>query len=129
MVLFPSQKKPKSKTVVPLLYEQYIAITNKLSSVILYPWDIAGFKLSINQLLKLLAKLPLNKVDYLGADLRFWSHIYRWSLDLISRHKFLPYIDEKNNIMKNKVIYYQNYFKLLINKQIKKFFDDIISLN
>ena len=97
MALFPSQKKPKSKTVVPLLFDQYVAITNKLSSVILYPWDIGGFKLNFDQLIKLLAKLPLNKVDYLGADLRFWSHIYRWCLDLISRHKFLPCIDEKNN--------------------------------
>ena len=97
MVLFPSQKKPKSKTVVPLLYQEYVAITNKLSSVILYPWDIAGFKLNVDQLLKLLAKLPLNKVNYLGADLRFWGHLYRWSLDLINRQKFLPAIDEKNN--------------------------------
>jgi SNF2 family DNA or RNA helicase len=97
MVLFPSQKKPKSKTVVPLLYEEYISITNKLSSVILYPWDIAGFKLNVNQLLKLLSKLPLNKVDYLGADILFWAHLYRWSLDLIARQKFLPSIDEHNN--------------------------------
>lgn len=97
MVLFPSQKKPKSKTVIPLLYEQFVGINNKLSTVILYPWEVGGFKLNIDQLLKFLPKLPLGKVDYIGSDLRFWSHIYRWSLDLICRQKFLPCIDDQNN--------------------------------
>ncbi|WP_017294845.1 DEAD/DEAH box helicase [Geminocystis herdmanii] len=97
MVLFPSQKKPKSKTVIPLLYEHFVTITNKLSTVILYPWEVGGFKLNIEQLLNFLEKLPLSKVEYIGCDLRFWSHIYRWSLDLICRRKFLPGIDEKNN--------------------------------
>lgn len=97
MVLFPSQKKPKSKTVIPLLYEQFVAINNKLSTVILYPWEVGGFKLNIDQLLNFLPKLPLGKVDYIGSDLRFWSHIYRWSLDLICRQKFLPCIDDQNN--------------------------------
>lgn len=97
MVLFPSQKKPKSKTVIPLLYEQFVAINNKLSTVILYPWEVGGFKLNVDQLLDLLQKLPLGKVDYIGSDIRFWSHIYRWSLDLISRQKFLPSIDDQNN--------------------------------
>lgn len=97
MVLFPSQKKPKSKTVIPLLYEQFVAINNKLSTVILFPWEVGGFKLNIDQLLAFLQKLPLGKVDYIGSDIRFWSHIYRWSLDLICRQKFLPNIDDKNN--------------------------------
>ncbi|MBL1209070.1 DEAD/DEAH box helicase [Geminocystis sp. GBBB08] len=96
MVLFPSQKKPKSKTVIPLLYEQFIAINNKLSTVILYPWEVVGFKLDIFELLIFFPKLPLSKVDYIGSDLRFWSHVYRWSLDLICRQKFLPGIDDKN---------------------------------
>ncbi|WP_373478504.1 DEAD/DEAH box helicase [Geminocystis sp.] len=97
MVLFPSQKKPKSKTVIPLLYEQFVNINNKLSSVILYPWEVGGFKLTISQLLDFLQQLPLSKLDYIGSDLRFWSHIYRWSLDLICRQKFLPGIDTNNN--------------------------------
>ncbi|WPF89097.1 DEAD/DEAH box helicase [Cyanobacterium aponinum AL20118] len=97
MALFPVQKKPKSKTVIPLLYEHYLGISNKLSSVILYPWDVCGVKLNMDQLLRLLQQLPLNKVDYIAPDLRFWSHVYRWSLDLICRQKFIPSIDEKNN--------------------------------
>lgn len=95
MVLFPSQKKPKSKTVIPLLHEHYQAITNKLSTVIFYPWEIGGFKLSLDQLLDFFQKLPLSKVEHIGCDLRFWSHIYRWSLDLICRRKFLPALDDK----------------------------------
>lgn len=51
----------------------------------------------MDQLLRLLQQLPLNKVDYIAPDLRFWSHVYRWSLDLICRQKFIPSIDEKNN--------------------------------
>ena len=97
LVLLPSQKKPRSKTVVPLLYEQFMEIDNKLSSVILYPWVIDGFQLNFQQAINFLQKLPLSKVEYLGPDLRFWSHIYRWSLDLISRRKILPSIDENNN--------------------------------
>lgn len=96
LVLLPSQKKPKSKTVIPLLYEQFIEIDNKLSSVILYPWIIDGFKLNFQQTVYFLQRLPLNSIDYVGADLKFWSHIYRWSLDLICRQKFLPSIDDHN---------------------------------
>ncbi len=96
LVLFPVQKKPRSKTVVPLLYEQFMAIENKLSTVILYPWKVEGIKLKIDNAIELLQNLPLNKEDYIGSDLRFWSHVYRWSLDLICRQKFLPSIDEYN---------------------------------
>ncbi|HIK38439.1 MAG: DEAD/DEAH box helicase [Geminocystis sp.] len=97
MALFPVQKKPKSKTVVPLLYEQFLAISNKLSSVILYPWDVGGLKIEPVTMLGILQKLPLNKTDYIASDLRFWSHVYRWGWDLICRQKFIPTIDEKNN--------------------------------
>jgi len=49
------------------------------------------------QVVEFLQKLPLNQVDYIGDDLRFWGHIYRWSLDLICRQKFLPSFDNHNN--------------------------------
>jgi SNF2 family DNA or RNA helicase len=29
----------------------------------------------------------------MGGDLRFWSHVARWSLDLMARSKFLPGVD------------------------------------
>ncbi|AFZ46587.1 SNF2-related protein [Cyanobacterium stanieri PCC 7202] len=96
LVLFPVQKKPRSKTVVPLLYEQFVAIENKLSTVILYPWKVEGVKLNFLETISFLQQLPLNNEDYIGSDLRFWSHVYRWSLDLICRQKFLPTIDEHN---------------------------------
>lgn len=97
LVLFPVQKKPRSKTVIPLLYEQFVTIENKLSTVILYPWKVEGLKLNIQQTINFLQKIPLNKNDYIGSDLRFWSHLYRWSLDLVCRQKFLPTIDDNNS--------------------------------
>ncbi|MBK1987373.1 DEAD/DEAH box helicase [Sphaerospermopsis aphanizomenoides BCCUSP55] len=62
----------------------------------LQPWKIEGFCLQPNAAIKLLTALPLSSTDgqnaFLGGDLRFWVQIARWSLDLISRCKFLPTI-------------------------------------
>ena len=91
LVLFPVQKKPRSKTVVPLLYEQFMAIENKLSTVILYPWKVEGIKLNFLDTISFLQQIPLNNEEYIGSDLRFWSHVYRWSLDLICRQKISPH--------------------------------------
>ncbi|MHC5832128.1 MAG: hypothetical protein ACYT04_93155, partial [Nostoc sp.] len=45
---------------------------------------------------KFLTAVPLNATNgedaFLGGDLRFWSQVARWSLDLLSRCKFLPII-------------------------------------
>lgn len=60
----------------------------------LHPWQIAGILLTPLEAAQLLNSLPLSsvKVDesVLGGDLRFWSHITRWSLDLLARSKVLP---------------------------------------
>ncbi|MBD2210728.1 DEAD/DEAH box helicase [Nostoc linckia FACHB-104] len=62
----------------------------------LHPWRVEGFCLNPNAAMKFLASLPLNSISgndtFLGGDLRFWSQVARWSLDLISRCKFLPNI-------------------------------------
>jgi SNF2 family DNA or RNA helicase len=69
--------------------------TNKLPQY-LQPWQVEGFFLKTNEAIKLLSALPLNtagsKGEFLGTDLRFWMQIYRWSLDLIARCKYLPSI-------------------------------------
>ncbi|UKO97102.1 DEAD/DEAH box helicase [Nostoc sp. UHCC 0870] len=63
----------------------------------LQPWRIEGFCLNPIAAIKFLTSLPLNIVNgedtFLGGDLRFWSQVARWSLDLISRSKFLPVIE------------------------------------
>ncbi|MBL1173733.1 DEAD/DEAH box helicase [Pantanalinema sp. GBBB05] len=61
----------------------------------LYPWQVHGILLSPNEALQFLNALPLGSTvtteeSWLGSDLRFWSHIARWSLDLLARCKFLP---------------------------------------
>ncbi|MDZ7960856.1 MAG: DEAD/DEAH box helicase [Aulosira sp. DedQUE10] len=62
----------------------------------LHPWRVEGFCLQPSAAMKFLASLPLSTIsgedNFLGGDLRFWSQVARWSLDLISRCKFLPTI-------------------------------------
>jgi SNF2 family DNA or RNA helicase len=63
--------------------------------VLLHSWQVQGVRLTASEALRLLRSLPLSSVQadelgWLGADLRFWSHIARWQLDLLARAKFLP---------------------------------------
>ncbi|WP_354636306.1 DEAD/DEAH box helicase [Planktothricoides raciborskii] len=64
------------------------------SSLSLYPWQVEGIRLGTVDALKFLQALPLGGVteeqNWLGADLRFWSHVTRWTLDLLARGKYLP---------------------------------------
>jgi SNF2 family DNA or RNA helicase len=64
----------------------------------LQPWQIQGIRLTATEALDLLESLPLSSVQseefaWLGDDLRFWSHVARWHLDLLARTKFLPMLD------------------------------------
>ena len=67
----------------------------------LQPWRVEGFCLNASETVKFLAAIPLNAAKgedaFLGGDLRFWSQVARWSLDLISRCKFLPTIDRESD--------------------------------
>ncbi|MEH2072307.1 MAG: DEAD/DEAH box helicase [Nostoc sp.] len=67
----------------------------------LQPWRVEGFCLNPTQAVKFLAAVPLNATKgedaFLGGDLRFWSQVARWSLDLISRCKFLPVIKRQSD--------------------------------
>ncbi|MEH2351203.1 MAG: SNF2-related protein [Nostoc sp.] len=67
----------------------------------LQPWRVEGFCLNPSEAVKFLAAIPLNAAKgedaFLGGDLRFWSQVSRWSLDLISRCKFLPKIDRQSD--------------------------------
>jgi hypothetical protein len=51
--------------------------------------------------MKFLTSLPLGAANeenaFLGGDLRFWSQIARWSLDLLSRSKFLPILERQRD--------------------------------
>ncbi|WP_421658491.1 DEAD/DEAH box helicase [Leptothermofonsia sp. ETS-13] len=60
----------------------------------LHPWQVEGICLSPAEAITFLNSLPLGAMNagdsFLGGDLRYWSHIARWSLDLLARSKFLP---------------------------------------
>ncbi|MBD2359274.1 DEAD/DEAH box helicase [Tolypothrix sp. FACHB-123] len=65
----------------------------------LHPWKVEGFCLQPSLAIKFLASLPLSNISgkdaFLSGDLRFWSQVSRWSLDLIARGKFLPTIQRE----------------------------------
>ena len=57
-----------------------------------------GLWLTAIEALQFLQSLPLSSVlddenSWLGDDLRFWSHLARWQLDLSARAKFLPILE------------------------------------
>ncbi|MBO1346762.1 MAG: DEAD/DEAH box helicase [Hormoscilla sp. GUM202] len=77
------------------LFPQHSAGSESLDEVYLYPWEVEGLSLSPLAAMNFLQALPpsrsiADKSSWLGEDLCFWSHLSRWSLDLLSRGKFLP---------------------------------------
>ena len=83
-----------SKKVQPVYAGNKVKGESKLD---LYLWEVKGFRLTPQETIGLLQILSLSSLqsntDYLAGDLRFWSHIYRWALDLIVRQKYLPGIE------------------------------------
>ncbi|KST64293.1 DEAD/DEAH box helicase [Mastigocoleus testarum] len=63
------------------------------------PWRVDGIILNSTEAIKFLSNVPLDlnstNNEFIGGDLRFWSQIARWSLDLISRCKFLPILERE----------------------------------
>ncbi len=61
---------------------------------VLHPWQVSGVWLTPGEVASFLQKLPLGSGTIAGAtlgpDLRYWSHIARWGLDLLARGKYLP---------------------------------------
>ncbi len=59
----------------------------------LAPWQVEGLSLSPLAAVQFLQSLPLGQIEgaeFVGVDLRFWSYVARWTLDLLVRGKFLP---------------------------------------
>jgi SNF2 family DNA or RNA helicase len=66
----------------------------------LQPWRIDGVCLSSLEALQLLQSLPLGAMQdesRFSPELRFWSHVARWTLDLLSRSKFLPVLIRRHD--------------------------------
>ncbi len=68
--------------------------------LVLHPWNVEGLCLSATEALLFLNSLPLGyqpvEAAIVSGDLRFWSHVARWSLDLLARAKFLPSLEKRN---------------------------------
>ena len=76
----PTQTTGK-KRWLPLLSQQTPEATEK---VFLETWLVSGYRLSLDTLLKLLSNTSAT------GSLRFWSHLYYWSCQLLARSKVLP---------------------------------------
>ena len=99
IITLPSQKNTQNKSLFPVMSGQMLTETVDISSLSLHSWEVAGLCLKPIEAVKFLQLLPLGSLQssdsYLGGDLRFWSQVYRWSLDLLSRRKFLPGISQQ----------------------------------
>ncbi|NJO97499.1 MAG: DEAD/DEAH box helicase [Pleurocapsa sp. CRU_1_2] len=107
----------QSKKVQPVFAGNAVENESKLD---LYLWEVKGFRLTIEETISLLQILSLSALqsgtDYLAGDLRYWSHIYRWALDLIVRQKFLPGIEVK----KSRKTSYRGVWQPLIDSEVDR---------
>lgn len=89
----PSIINSKNNTIQPIFSEN---LSNETKVLELSPWQVEGFYLTATETITFLQALPLNQANnFLGGELKFWSQVYRWILDLIVRRKFLPGINAK----------------------------------
>ncbi len=107
----------QSKKVQPVFAGNALEDESKLD---LYLWEVKGFRLTPEETINLLQILSLSSLqsntDYLAGDLRFWSHIYRWALDLIVRQKFLPGIE----VQKSRQTTYKSVWQPVIDSEVDR---------
>ncbi|WP_341733275.1 SNF2-related protein [Microcoleus sp. EPA2] len=88
-----------STSNINLVLAQHSAATfagQNNDNLFIFPWEIEGLCLNPEAAFIFLQTLPLNSTEtdsFVGSDLRFWSYISRWTLDLLARCKFLPALD------------------------------------
>ncbi|MEB3215132.1 MAG: SNF2-related protein [Nostocales cyanobacterium 94392] len=99
------EKKKKKKSEIDIIYPLHSGINQAGTGKpqYLHPWQVNGFCFNPRETIKFLTSLPMNIANdeqtFVGGDLRFWSQVARWSLDLIARCKFLPkIIDASGNL-------------------------------
>lgn len=97
-VALPTQVSPKDE--LSAIHSATLLDELDQNSIYLYPWQLEGFCLNAQEALEFLQALPLGNLNteesFIGADLRFWSHLARWNLDLRARGKFLPILTQEN---------------------------------
>ncbi|MEQ8972943.1 MAG: SNF2-related protein [Coleofasciculus sp. C1-SOL-03] len=97
--VLPTHPAAAKTSAYPILSAQLP--TEDSSSLELHQWQVSGYRLTPSTALPFLQSLPLGGFNvannYVGSDLRFWTHVYRWSLDLLTRCKFLPGLYRQSN--------------------------------
>jgi SNF2 family DNA or RNA helicase len=126
-ISLPSQKVNRKKYIVPILSEQLLAQDTKLKATSIQSWRVEGYCLNTVETIRLLNNLPLGSLQEekvsLGGDLRFWVHLYRWSLDLLARGKFLPGIAREEGEQ-----FYGRWYPLLDSKSDRSRFTKFLKL-
>ncbi|MEQ9672214.1 SNF2-related protein [Coleofasciculus sp. G2-EDA-02] len=95
LLVLPTHPTASKTSAYPLLSAQ-LPPTDETDSSSLerQKWSVTGYRLTPSAALPFLQSLPLGGFNvsdnYVGSDLRFWTHVYRWSLDLLTRCKFVP---------------------------------------
>lgn len=93
-IALPTQSSSGSAIAIPVFSTNMSLPQTDTASLKLQLWQVEGFCLDHQAAVKFIQALPLGSFpgtdSYLGSDLRFWTQVYRWSLDLLNRSKFLP---------------------------------------
>ncbi|MEG4633750.1 SNF2-related protein [Microcoleus sp. AR_TQ3_B6] len=97
-IALPTQISESNANLMPQHSAAALEEPAQTEEIYLYPWQVEGFCLNPQAAFVFLQSLPLNSTEpdsFVGSDLRFWSHIARWSLDLLARCKFLPGLEKQ----------------------------------
>ncbi|MGB3300041.1 MAG: DEAD/DEAH box helicase, partial [Phormidesmis sp.] len=105
-VVLPTQFNDGGGLLPVLSTDDQIAVIDKTDAdipTLLHPWQVSGSLLDPLATAKFLSALPLGRSEanaFVGDDLRYWSHLTRWCLDLLARGKFVPIVsaDKKGAI-------------------------------
>jgi superfamily II DNA or RNA helicase len=92
-LVLPSRRDARTAPLLPLLSGSDRGDAEMDASSLEW-WEVEGVALDGDETIQFLQALPLGAIEathaYLGGSLCFWSQVYRWSLDLVARCKFLP---------------------------------------
>ena len=101
VLALPTQTSLMGESAYPVLSTKTLLEATDAPPLELQLWKVEGLCLAPLEAVKLLQAIPLASFKasdaYVGDSLRFWSQVTRWSLDLLSRCKFLPGLDRQPN--------------------------------
>jgi hypothetical protein len=101
VLALPTQTSLMGESAYPVLSTKSLLEATDAPPLELQLWKVEGLCLAPLEAVKLLQAIPLASFKasdaYVGDSLRFWSQVTRWSLDLLSRCKFLPGLDRQPN--------------------------------